>query len=77
MPIYEFKCDECHTIFEELISSSAAMDVVCTHCGSRQVSRILSLCGFTAKGGGGETSRTSTSGSSCSSCHSHHCSHCH
>jgi putative FmdB family regulatory protein len=43
MPIYEYQCPQCNTVFEELVRSSAgARGVVCPHCGHRNVARRLS-----------------------------------
>jgi putative FmdB family regulatory protein len=50
MPLYEFQCDNCDNVFEELVSASQATPtapgVVCPRCGSRgtrrKVSRIAS-----------------------------------
>jgi putative FmdB family regulatory protein len=40
MPIYEFECEECGELFEELVPANAA--VVCPSCGSERTRRLLS-----------------------------------
>lgn len=41
MPIYEFECEECGGLFEELVASDAA-GVACSACGSRRTRRLIS-----------------------------------
>jgi putative FmdB family regulatory protein len=50
MPLYEYRCDSCTMVFEELVSSHSAA-VKCPNCGSRGPTRVLST--FAAHGGGG------------------------
>ena len=43
MPIYEFRCDKCRrrtSLFTRSIGAGA--EAVCSHCGSRQMSRLIS-----------------------------------
>ena len=54
MPIFEFVCDECETLFEELVFGSDIDDVVCESCGSEQVRKKMST--FSSKIAGGEAS---------------------
>jgi putative FmdB family regulatory protein len=43
MPIYEYRCADCATEFEELTFSAAADDTTtCRRCGSQHARRILS-----------------------------------
>lgn len=42
MPIYEFHCRKCGTDFEELTSLSGVASVVCSHCGSKRVDKLMS-----------------------------------
>ncbi|MGW8194286.1 MAG: FmdB family zinc ribbon protein [Desulforhopalus sp.] len=43
MPIYEYKCDNCGTIFEVLtLSASDNGPVICTSCNSDKVAKVLS-----------------------------------
>src|SRR3990172_7433268 len=43
MPIYEFRCDRCRrrsSVFTRSIGGE--VDAVCSHCGSREMSRLIS-----------------------------------
>ncbi len=43
MPIYEFRCDKCRrrtSVFTRSIGAGA--EAVCSHCGSREMSRLIS-----------------------------------
>ena len=43
MPIYEYRCDNCNRVFEKLIRSlSQPPEIICPHCQSRQVQRLIS-----------------------------------
>ena len=42
MPIYEFRCEQCGALFEELTSSADAARVCCQRCESQRVTRLLS-----------------------------------
>jgi putative FmdB family regulatory protein len=41
MPIYEFRCEECGTAFEELVKSGGSA-TACPGCGSERVKRVFS-----------------------------------
>ena len=43
MPLYEYRCSDCKSKFELLVSHEHADDVVCTKCRSEKVRRLLSL----------------------------------
>lgn len=54
MPLYEFVCTECKEQFESLVASSKWEGrVACPHCGSRKVSKELSV--FASAMGSGST----------------------
>ncbi len=54
MPIYEYECADCETLFEELILRPGdETEVACPRCASRKIQRCLSP---TAAAGGGEAS---------------------
>jgi len=74
MPIYEFCCEKCDKKFEILIMGSDKPE--CPGCGTGEVRRLMSACGFVSKGSGGETVSASAGNSSCSSCSSTNCSSC-
>ena len=43
MPIYEFSCKKCNTVFERFVlSSSAAREVKCPRCGAEDVQKMMS-----------------------------------
>ena len=43
MPIYEFKCNKCEKIFEQLIFSSDEEEkLACPSCGQSDASRLMS-----------------------------------
>lgn len=52
MPIYEYRCEECHIQFEQMhrITDESLPD--CPACGSAQVSKLISLSSFHLKGSG-------------------------
>ena len=42
MPIFEYRCSDCETRFEELVLSRNSEPVVCSDCGSASVERLFS-----------------------------------
>ncbi|MDQ3810944.1 MAG: zinc ribbon domain-containing protein [Chloroflexota bacterium] len=45
MPIYEYRCGDCHrrvSHFFQTFSAAATATPTCTHCGSSQLSRLVS-----------------------------------
>jgi putative FmdB family regulatory protein len=71
MPIYEFECEECGKVFEELVLGSNASNVKCKNCGSQKVRKLISQVAF--KSGG---KFVSASSSGCSGCSGGSCSTC-
>lgn len=54
MPIREFHCPACETVFEELLRSADKSEpVACPSCGSKDVSRKISV--FATRAGGGRS----------------------
>jgi putative FmdB family regulatory protein len=58
MPMYEYRCQDCGALYEQLRRMSEAdNDLECPRCGSKQVKRQVSACavnsGGTNSGGGG------------------------
>jgi putative FmdB family regulatory protein len=72
MPIYEFKCEECKEIFEELVFTSN-LKVKCKYCESKKVFRILSPIYFKS----GDNFKSTSAQNSCGTCSSTNCSTCH
>lgn len=52
MPIYEYRCEECGHVFEEIQRFSDPDPEKCPSCGSGEVGRIISRTSFQLKGGG-------------------------
>ncbi len=40
MPIFQFKCDSCSAIFEQLISSMDFRDIACVNCEADNILRV-------------------------------------
>jgi putative FmdB family regulatory protein len=52
MPIYEYRCAECHAEFEVWQKMSDKPVHKCEKCGSRKVSKLISQTSFQLKGTG-------------------------
>ncbi|MEN8210928.1 MAG: zinc ribbon domain-containing protein [Thermodesulfobacteriota bacterium] len=76
MPIYEYRCNHCSENFETLVMGSSKPK--CPSCNSKDLSRLMSACGFISKSSGpsGETTVKSAGSSACGSCSSSNCSSC-
>ena len=72
MPIYEYRCKQCGTVFDVIRPMSAADDAIsCENCNSRDTTRMLSKCFSHNQEGslaGQSHSCGSCSGGSCSCC---------
>jgi putative FmdB family regulatory protein len=42
MPIFEYRCKDCGTKFEKIVSNGHS-EVVCRHCASPRVDKLLSV----------------------------------
>jgi putative FmdB family regulatory protein len=42
MPIYEYRCDDCHRRVSMLVRSSSESSVTCPNCGSTGLNRLVS-----------------------------------
>ena len=42
MPIYEYQCKRCDGRFEKVLTTSAPQEIICPHCGSADITRLLS-----------------------------------
>ena len=69
MPVYEFECESCGQVTEELVRMDTK-SIKCPKCGKR-APKIMSRCSFELKGGGwyadGYGSSKASSGKSASS----------
>ena len=53
MPIYEYRCTSCDRKSSFFTRSvRAEVDAVCSHCGSRDMQRVISTVSFRIAGGG-------------------------
>jgi putative FmdB family regulatory protein len=50
MPVYEFECDSCGQVTEELVRMDTK-SIKCPKC-TQKARKIMSLCAFDLKGGG-------------------------
>ncbi|MGD8719963.1 MAG: zinc ribbon domain-containing protein [Candidatus Zixiibacteriota bacterium] len=55
MPIYEFQCGECCTVFEKLCRIGGEAEVRCPECGSTDCRKLISLVASQAGSCGCET----------------------
>lgn len=77
MPLYEYRCAECHTLFEKLRPmSQASLPIACSACGSSATCRALSLFSALSKSSGGASQRVSGTGGGCGSCGGGSCGTC-
>ena len=51
MPIFEFECQQCATVSEEIISDRECKHSTCEICGGVS-NKIMSVAGWELKGGG-------------------------
>ena len=63
MPLFEFKCRECGTMFEKIVPSSTTK-VACKKCSSPKVEKLLSVFAV----GGSSHSAASVESGPCGSC---------
>jgi putative FmdB family regulatory protein len=52
MPIYEYQCKQCQSRFEIFHRQGDTTKPVCSACGSKKVTRLMSASGFVLKGSG-------------------------
>jgi len=77
MPLYEYNCAACDTLFEKLRPMSKVdSPVSCAQCGSADTSRALSLFAAISKSSNGSSSPVSGTGSGCGSCAATSCATC-
>jgi putative FmdB family regulatory protein len=66
MPIYEYRCEKCGKIFEELVLGTGDAPLACPECGTPDPERLLSgfcLGEASAQGGGGAAAGSAGCGS--------------
>ncbi|MBF0480386.1 MAG: zinc ribbon domain-containing protein [Desulfovibrionaceae bacterium] len=78
MPIYEYQCDECDHIFEEIVFGDKA--VPCPKCGCAKTGKLISRTQRCRSGGGdyrGQAeSAPASRGGGCAGCAGGSCSTC-
>ena len=52
MPIYEYKCDECGSIFENFQKITDKDIDICQSCKKSEIKKLISSSGFRLKGSG-------------------------
>ncbi len=52
MPIYEYRCNKCENVFEEIQKITAEPQATCPKCGSSDTHRLVSHTSFILKGTG-------------------------
>ncbi|MBD3422045.1 MAG: zinc ribbon domain-containing protein [Chitinivibrionales bacterium] len=62
MPIYEYRCKECDTQFEELVTSQQQKKPACPACSSQETVKVLSVIGGISMG---SSSSATPCGSEC------------
>jgi putative FmdB family regulatory protein len=51
MPIYEYRCNVCATVFEVIVTpSSKEKEIACSQCGGTDITRMLSAVSSIRKG---------------------------
>ncbi len=51
MPLYDYKCSRCGTVFERLVRrSDADKPQRCPNCGSTETKRVMSACAVRSSG---------------------------
>jgi len=62
MPIFEYRCESCGKVFEELINGDRDKQMPCPDCGSVKTEKLMSVIGGISMG---RSSSSSPCGSSC------------
>jgi putative FmdB family regulatory protein len=66
MPIYEFRCAQCGTLQEFLVSSSSAeTEMKCAQCQGEVLERVLSRVSYTMGSSGGQPSGPTATTKTC------------
>lgn len=72
MPIYEYRCQKCGTVFDAIRKMDSADEpIACENCQSTETTRLLSKCVFNNQDGsssGNAGACGNCSGGSCSTC---------
>lgn len=52
MPIFEYRCEKCGQVTEFLESYQGRKEHICSRCGSKRMSKLLSAFGMQGSTGG-------------------------
>ena len=77
MPIYEYTCSECKSVFEQMRPlSQSSQPADCPKCRKPAKRKMSTFAAFSTNHAGVPTTVAGTSSHSCSSCGSGNCSTC-
>lgn len=66
MPIYEYRCRDCNSNFEEIVTSASSdQKVACNKCSSTNVCKTISASSYRLSGSSGSSSPGGPLGSGC------------
>jgi putative FmdB family regulatory protein len=68
MPIYEYRCSSCSSVFEELVFGDRDRKIPCPACGEKSTEKIPSVIGGISMGGSSSPACGSSSCASASAC---------
>lgn len=52
MPIYEYRCNSCRKVYDELVLAGREKEIRCPECRSADKSKLVSRTSFALKGDG-------------------------
>jgi putative FmdB family regulatory protein len=77
MPLYEYRCQNCETRFEVLLSMNQSdSQVTCPSCAEVGARRLISTFAAVSRSEGGTRLVASSQGNGCGSCAGGHCASC-
>jgi putative FmdB family regulatory protein len=62
MPIYEYRCEKCQSVFERITFKGDEEEIQCPECGKTEVARVMSATSFMSGSGFGSCASGSSSG---------------
>ncbi len=74
MPIYEFRCEACQSVFEHLaMGSGDVLELKCPDCGGDELSRVMSTCSSIISSGAAAAPPDCTPSPGCASVQNRSC----